>query len=217
MRLVLLGPPGSGKGTQAKLLAEKVEIPHICLGDILREEVRMGTEIGKEIKEIMNTGKLVPDGVAVGLTRKRIVAEDCKNGFILDGFPRSLAQAEAFDKMLKEINLPLDKVVYFKLDKDQIVERLVGRRSCKKCGAVYQVKLKPPKIEAKCDLCGGELYHRSDDSEATIRTRFEVYDKQTKPLLERYKVAQKLALLEADGKIEEIFARLITLTGHAEN
>ncbi len=217
MILVFLGPPGSGKGTQAKLLAERLKMPHISLGDILREEVRQGTEIGKRVKEFINAGKLAPDELTIGLTRKRIKMEDCKAGFILDGFPRSAAQAEAFDKMLINADLNLDKVVYFQVTEDEVVERLSERRSCKKCGAVFHARFNPPKAEGKCDICGGELYQRKDDEESAIRMRFEVYEKQTKPLLDHYKKLQKLVSLDAGKSIEEVFADLLGLIGYGSN
>lgn len=207
--LVFLGPPGCGKGTQAKLLSEKIGFPHISLGDILREEVRQGTDIGKRAKEFMNAGKLVPDELTIELTRQRIAKKDCKAGLILDGFPRSFVQAEAFDKMLKEAGLELEKVIYFKIDEDLVVERLSGRRSCKNCGAVYHVKFNPPKVAGKCDVCGGELYQRKDDEEAAVRTRFEVYAQQTKPLIDRYQKANKLFTIDANGSIDEVFNRLL--------
>jgi adenylate kinase len=217
MILVFLGPPGSGKGTQAKLLAEKLKIPHISLGDILREEVRQETEVGRRARDVMNQGKLVPDELTIELTRKRIDRPDCKNGFILDGFPRSAVQAEALDNMFREKKLSLERVLYFEVSEDQVVERLSGRRSCKLCGAVYHLKFNPPKEEKKCDQCGGELYQRRDDEEAAIRTRFEVYAGQTKPLIERYLGAKKLSKIDASGSIEEIFQRLLAMVGHGGN
>lgn len=217
MNLVFFGPPGSGKGTQAKLLAEKLKTPHISLGDILREEVRQGTEIGKKAGELMNAGKLVPDELTIALTKKRISQPDCKPGFILDGYPRSAAQAEALDAMLKELGLKLDKVIYFKVDEDAVVERLSGRRSCKACGAVFHMKFKPSRVAGKCDACGGELYQRKDDVESAIRTRFEVYAKQTEPLLEQYQQSGVLAEINAAAPIEEVFKRLLTVIGYDGN
>lgn len=208
MNLIFFGPPGSGKGTQAKLLFEKIKAPHISLGDILREEVRQETAIGRQAKELMNAGKLVPDELTIALTRKRLSQPDCRGGFILDGYPRSLAQAEALERMLPELGLKIDKVVYFKVDEEQIVERLTGRRSCKVCGAVYHVKYNPPKITGQCDQDNSELYQRPDDEEQAIRTRFEVYAKQTEPLLKRYEQSGKLLTVDASGTIEEIFKRL---------
>jgi len=208
VNLIFFGPPGSGKGTQAKLLFDKTQAPHISLGDILREEVRQGTEIGLKAKELMNAGKLVPDELTIALTKKRLSQPDCRKGFILDGYPRSVAQADALDKMLPELKMAIDKVIYFKVDEDKIVERLTGRRSCKVCGAVYHIKFNPPKAAGKCDRDGSELYQRPDDEEKAIRTRFEVYAKQTEPLLARYRGGNKLVTVDASGSIDEIFNRL---------
>ena len=214
MKLVFLGPPGSGKGTQAKLLADKFSIPHISVGDLLRDEVRQGTEIGKRVKELINAGKLAPNELTIELTRKRLGKPDCRGGFVLDGFPRSAVQAQAFDMMLKETKMELDKVVYFQVDEDQVVERLSGRRSCRACGSVFHVKFKPPRSAEKCDLCGGELYQRKDDVESAIRTRFEVYAEQTQPLIDRYRKADKLVTVDAGASIDEVFKRLCSVVGH---
>lgn len=205
--LVFLGPPGSGKGTQAKMLAEELGIAHISLGDVLREEVRSGSEIGKQAKECMEAGNLVPDELTISLTKKRLSRPDAKLGIIVDGFPRSLVQAEAFDKMTAQLGLPV-KVIYFELNEAQIVERLSGRRSCKVCGAVFHVKFKLPKVEGKCDLCGGELYQRADDQEAAIKTRFEVYASSTKPLIDRYTASKVLVKIDAAGSITQVFEKL---------
>ena len=190
MKLVFLGPPGSGKGTQAKMLSEKLNLPHISLGDILREEVRKGSEIGQRAKECMNAGKLVPDELTIELTRQRIAQADCQPGFILDGFPRSLAQAEAFDRMMVEMGLELDQVVYFRVSEDEVIKRLLLRA----------------KIEG-----------RVDDNEEVIRTRFEVYAAQTKPLIERYQKVKKLVELDASGGIDDIFGKLLKITGNGGN
>lgn len=214
MILAFLGPPGSGKGTQAKLLAERLKIPHISLGDILREEARRGTPMGKRIAELIHSGKLAPNELTIELTRKRIEEPDCKTGFILDGFPRSAVQAEAMDKIFGDRKLNLDKVIYFHVTEDQVVERLSDRRSCKSCGAVFHTKHKPPKASGKCDECGGELYQRQDDEESTIRTRFEVYEEQTKPLIDRYQGAHKLVTVDASGSIQGVFNKLLTIVGH---
>ena len=199
MNLVLLGPPGSGKGTQAKLLGEKLKIPHISLGDMLREEVRKESALGKKVKAVMEAGNLVPDEVTIELTRQRLAEKDCRAGFILDGFPRSAAQAEAFDKILKDLKIGMDRLLYFNLTEEQVVRRLSGRRSCKVCGAVYHIELNPPKKKNVCDRCGGDLYQRKDDEESAIRTRFEVYAAQTRPLLKRYENTGKLALIAYAG------------------
>jgi adenylate kinase len=179
--LAFLGPPGSGKGTQAKLLAEKLKVPHISLGDILREEVRAGSEVGKRAKAIMEAGRLVPDELTIELTRKRIGGEDCRKGFILDGFPRSAAQAEAFDRMLAENKLTLDRVIYFRIAEEEVVKRLLLR---------------------------AELEGRADDNEDAIRTRFEVYESQTRPLIEHYARMGKLQEIDAARPIEQVSAAL---------
>lgn len=217
LNLAFFGPPGSGKGTQAKLLTDKFNLPHISLGDILREEVRQGTDLGKRIKVLIDAGKLAPNEITIALTEKRLSQPDCQKGFILDGYPRSEPQAEALDKIMADLNKKLDKVVYFQVDEDKVVERLSGRRSCKKCGAVYHIKYNKPKVEGKCDHDGSDLYQRKDDVESAIRTRFEVYAKQTEPLLERYKKAGNLASVDASGNINEVFERLLAAIGHGGN
>src|SRR3989338_4974747 len=214
MIIVLLGPPGSGKGTQAKLLADKLGLPNVSLGDMLREEVRKKNEIGLRAKEFIDAGKLAPNEITIELTRQRLSQPDCQAGCILDGFPRSAIQAEAFDKMLKNMGRELGKLIYFQIDEDKVVERLTGRRSCKVCGAVFHIKFNPPKTEGKCNLCGGELYQRKDDVESAIRTRFEVYAEETKPLIERYKEVNKLVALDASGAIQDVFSKLVK---HAED
>lgn len=214
MNLAFFGPPGSGKGTQAKLVAEKNNWPHISLGDMLREEVRLESSIGKRAKEIMNAGNLVPDELTIELTRQRLSQADAASGFIVDGFPRSQAQAEAFDQMLNDLKINLDAVVFFQISVDQVVERLTGRRSCKSCGAVFHVKFKQPKVANICDSCGGSLYQRHDDQEEAIRTRFKVYSQQTEPLLERYKAQGKLVTLSADQAIDKVTVELLKITGN---
>ncbi|MDI6731585.1 MAG: adenylate kinase [Candidatus Margulisbacteria bacterium] len=209
MNLVFLGPPGSGKGTQAERLAEKQSLPHIAVGDLLREEVRKNSETGQRIKAVMEAGNLVPDEVTITLTCSRITQPDAQKGFILDGFPRNTVQAEALDKRLKEENKMLNRVVYFDISEEQIVNRLSGRRSCKKCGAVYHLQFNPPKNENVCDKCGGELYQRADDAENAIRTRFAVYRQQTQPLIDRYKREKILVNVEAGKDIKEVFAELL--------
>jgi adenylate kinase len=214
VNLVFFGPPGSGKGTQAKLLREKQSMPHISLGDMLRDEVRAGSEIGQRAGELMNAGKLVPDELTIELTRQRLSKPDCRQGFILDGFPRSEKQAEALEGILQDLKIKLDKVVYFQVDEDEIVGRLSGRRSCKKCGAVYHIKFNPPKVAGHCDNDGEALYQRQDDEEKAIRTRFEVYARQTAPVLTRYKNAGLLVTVDARGPIETVFARLLAALGY---
>jgi adenylate kinase len=197
MKLILLGPPGAGKGTQAKMLVEEFSIPQISTGDILRAAVKDGTPMGKKAKEYMNTGGLVPDEVVVGIVRDRLQEEDCNNGFILDGFPRTVAQANALQTSLLEMSKELDRVISLEVDAEALVERLTGRRTCKECGRGYHVKFDPPREAGICDVCGGTLFQRDDDQEETIRKRLQVYSEQTAPLISYYRKAG--VLLELDG------------------
>lgn len=205
MRLVFLGAPGAGKGTQAKKLVEKYGIPQISTGDILRAAVAAGTTLGKEAKSYMDKGELVPDSVVIGLVKERIAQDDCKKGYILDGFPRNTAQAEALDKVLAEMKAPLDAVVDVDVDRDILMKRLTGRRTCKNCQQMYNIYFSPPKKEGICDKCGGELFQRDDDKEETIRKRLEVYEAQTKPLIDYYSKKGILKSVSGTGSIEEIF------------
>ncbi|MBE0576333.1 MAG: adenylate kinase [Desulfuromonadales bacterium] len=197
MKLILLGPPGAGKGTQAKMLVEEFSIPQISTGDILRAAVKDGTPMGKKAKEYMNTGGLVPDEVVVGIVRDRLQEEDCNNGFILDGFPRTVAQADALQASLQEMSKELDRVISLEVDAEALVERLTGRRTCKECGRGYHVKFDPPREAGICDVCGGTLFQRDDDQEETIRKRLQVYSEQTAPLISYYREAG--VLMELDG------------------
>lgn len=208
MILILLGAPGVGKGTQAELISREFGIPQISTGDILRKEVKEGSELGKQAKKYMDSGALVPDDVIVGMMEKRIKADDCRNGFILDGFPRTTDQAEALDKMLEKNSLTLYKVVLIDVPKNEIVERLTGRRVCSKCGAVYHIKNNPPKTEGVCDKCGGKLIQRDDDTKEVVENRLKVYEKSTMPLIDYYKKADKLAKINGLGSIEEIFENI---------
>ena len=205
MNLILLGPPGSGKGTQAKLIVEKYGIPQISTGDMLREAVAKGTELGKEAKKYMDAGQLVPDEVVIGIVKERLQEPDCEKGFILDGFPRTIPQAEALDKILEELGKKIDAVINIQVPEEEVVKRIVNRRTCRKCGAVYHLIYNPPKEDNKCDKCGGELYQRDDDKEETVRQRYKVYKEQTEPLVEYY--AKKGVLYNIDGtkSIEEVF------------
>lgn len=205
MRLVLLGPPGAGKGTQASAIVKKYSIPHISTGDIFRANIKNGTELGKQVEAYMNKGLLVPDELVVSIVKDRLTEEDCKDGFLLDGFPRTVNQAEALDKELKDMELKLDKVINIEVGKEILIERAIGRRICKSCGATFHVKFSPPKEENICDKCGGELYQRDDDTVETVEKRIEVYHEQTKPLIDYYD--KKDLLLNVDGtkSIEEVF------------
>ncbi|MBZ2175255.1 adenylate kinase [Schnuerera sp. xch1] len=205
MRLVLLGPPGAGKGTQASAIVKKYNIPHISTGDIFRYNIKMNTELGKKAKTYMDKGLLVPDELVVSIVKDRLIKDDCKDGFLLDGFPRTVDQAEALDEELDKMSLKLDKVVNIEVEKDILIERAIGRRICKNCGATYHIKFNPSKKEGICDTCGEELYQRDDDKVDTVEKRIEVYHKQTKPLIDYY--AEKGLLLNVDGtkSIEELF------------
>jgi len=208
MNLILLGPPGSGKGTQAKLIVEKYGIPQISTGDILREAVAKGTELGKEAKKYMDAGQLVPDEIVIGIVKERLQQPDCEKGFILDGFPRTIPQAEALDKILEELGKKIDAVINIQVPEEEVVKRIVYRRTCRNCGAVYHLIYNPPKEDNKCDKCGGELYQRDDDKEEVVRQRYKVYKEQTEPLVEYY--AKKGVLYNIDGtkSIEEVFAEI---------
>lgn len=211
MRLVLLGAPGAGKGTQAKMLVEKYGIPQISTGDLLRAAVAAGTSLGKEAKAYMDRGELVPDSVVLEMVKERISQDDCKNGFILDGFPRNVTQAEALDKMLAEMNIPLDLVLNIDVPFDDLMKRLTGRRTCKSCGQMYNIYYSPSKVEGKCDKCGGELFQRDDDKEETIRKRLEVYKAQTEPLIDYYSKKSILKSVTGTGGIDEIFSSICAI------
>jgi len=196
VRLILLGPPGAGKGTQAKFVSQKFGIPQISTGDILRENVKNNTELGKKAKEYMEKGELVPDDIMIKLVKNRVQEADCKNGYILDGFPRTIAQAEGLEKALE--NEKIDGVIFVDVSDPIIVERLSLRRVCKNCGAIYHLKYTPPQKEGICDKCGGELYQRDDDKVETIKNRLKVYREQTEPLIEYYR--KKGILFEINGE-----------------
>jgi adenylate kinase len=208
MNLILLGAPGSGKGTQAKFLVRKYSIPQISTGDILREEVKSGTVLGLKAKEYMDKGQLVPDEVVVGMVEERVKRGDCTAGFILDGFPRTVAQADALEGTLQRMKKALSRVILVNVDEDELVKRLTGRRVCEKCGAGYHVIFDSPKQEGVCDKCQGKLYQRDDDKESTIRNRLKVYNNQTAPLIEYYQKKQLLSVVDGMGSIEEIFGRI---------
>ncbi len=211
MRLVLLGAPGAGKGTQAKKLIEKYGIPQISTGDILRKAVADGTPLGKEAKVIMDKGELVPDKIVLGLVEERVKQADCKKGFILDGFPRNTAQAEALDKLLNDLQMPLDSALSVDVPKEDLMKRLTGRRTCKKCQQMYNVYYSPPKKGAICDKCGGELFQRGDDKEDTIKKRLDVYDAQTAPLIDYYSKKGIRKSVMGTGSIDEIFNKVCNI------
>jgi adenylate kinase len=201
MNLVLLGPPGAGKGTQAERIKTRYGLAHLSTGDMLREAVAAGTEVGRQAKAIMDAGRLVPDDVMIRLVAERVAQPDCANGFILDGFPRTLAQAEALDRLLAERDLRLDAVVEFEVDDEALVERISGRFACAKCGANYHDRFRPTKTEGVCDVCGStEFVRRQDDNAATVRARLDAYHAQTAPLLPYYR--NKGLLVSVDGMAE---------------
>jgi adenylate kinase len=204
VRVAFLGPPGAGKGTQARALAREWGVPQIATGDMLREAVAAKTPLGLEAKRYMDQGALVPDEVVVGVTAERLAAPDAARGFILDGFPRTIAQAEALARLLKDAGHVLDMVLYFDVSEPELLRRLTGRRVCRACGHTYHLTSSPPKRAGVCDACGGELYQRVDDSEATVRNRLEVYRKQTAPLLDYYRQRNLLTTVSGEGSIEAI-------------
>jgi adenylate kinase len=208
MRLVLLGPPGAGKGTQAKKLIEHYQIPQISTGDILRQAVKEGTELGQQAKSYMDRGELVPDDVIIEIVKERIKADDCQQGYIFDGFPRTVEQAKALDQMLHSLSTHLDAVINIDVPEEEVVKRLSGRRTCKNCGALYHVIYNPPAKAGICDKCGGELFQRDDDNEATIRQRLAVYREQTLPLIEYYSKQDLVKTIPGSGTPDDIFSAI---------
>jgi adenylate kinase len=209
MIFILLGPPGAGKGTYSQKLINIYNIPQISTGDILRAAVKAGTDIGKQAKDYMDKGLLVPDEVIVGIVDDRIKDADCKKGFLLDGFPRTVDQANALESVFKKNNLNLDAVINIIVKEDVLLKRLTGRRMCKKCGANFNVNTLPPVKEGVCDKCGGELFQRDDDKEAVIANRLKVYDHQTAPLINYYKKKNLIKDINAsEGSIEDIVANI---------
>ncbi len=205
MNIALFGPPGAGKGTQAKELSKHYSIPHISTGDILRANVRDGTELGLKAKEYMDKGELVPDEVLIGLIRTRLTEPDCEAGYLLDGYPRTIPQADALTGILKEIKKPLDAVINIEVSDEELVKRLGGRRSCE-CGESYHVIFNPPEKEGVCDACGAELYQRDDDKEEVIRQRLAVYNEKTKPLIDYYYNAGLLVNIDGSGDVDVVLA-----------
>lgn len=213
MRLVLLGAPGAGKGTQAKKLIEKYVIPQISTGDLLRAAVAAGTPLGKEAKSFMDKGELVPDRVVLGMVGERLKQDDCKKGYILDGFPRNTAQAEALDKMLDTLKMPLTAALSVDVPFDDLMKRLTGRRTCKACGQMFNIYSNPPKKDNTCDKCGGALFQRDDDREETIKKRLDVYSSQTAPLFDYYKKKGILSSVKGTGSIDEIYKNVCSALG----
>jgi adenylate kinase len=209
VRLVLLGPPGAGKGTQAKLLQDHFHIPQVSTGDILRRAVADGSTLGAQAKRYMDRGELVPDSLINDIVEERLAEDDCRTGFLLDGFPRTVVQAETFERMLERRNLVLDGAVSLRVPRDDLVARLSGRRTCRRCSAMYHVHFNPPAKDLVCDRCGGDLYQRADDQEETIKARMEVYETQSAPLREHFR--KKGLLREVDGSkgTDEVFEQIL--------
>ena len=204
MDIILLGPPGSGKGTQAKMIADKYKVKHVSTGDILRENVRNGTPLGVEAKKYMDAGKLVPDSLLISIIKDRLAKPDVKGGWMLDGYPRTIPQAEALDAILPSLGQKIDVVLNIDVPDEELVKRVTGRRMCK-CGTTYHVQFNPPKVAGKCDACGADLYQRQDDTEATVKQRLQAYHTQTQPLIDFYAKRGIVANINGAGDIKEIF------------
>lgn len=208
MNLLLMGLPGAGKGTQAEQIIKKYDIPHISTGDMFRAAIKEGTPLGMKAKEYMDAGKLVPDEVTIGIVRERLSKDDCLNGFLLDGFPRTTAQAEALEKILAELERGIDHVLNILVDPDELMARLTGRRICRDCGATYHMIFNPTKVDGECDKCSGELYQRDDDNEQTVGTRLKVNIDQQQPLLDFYSEKGTLRNIEGNQHIERVFKEI---------
>ncbi|MFP3121409.1 MULTISPECIES: adenylate kinase [Bacillaceae] len=213
MNLILMGLPGAGKGTQAERIIAKYNIPHISTGDMFRAAIKEGTELGLKAKSFMDQGALVPDEVTIGIVRERLSKEDCDNGFLLDGFPRTVAQASALEEIVKDLGKKIDYVINIDVDSDLLLKRLTGRRICKDCGSTYHLVFNPPAVEGVCDKCGGELYQRSDDNEETVANRLEVNIKQTQPLLNFYEELGYLRNINGVQEIGKVFEDIEALIG----
>lgn len=208
VRVIFLGAPGAGKGTQARLLAEGWEVAHVATGDMLREAVAQGTPLGLEARRHMDAGGLVPDEVVIGLVGERLARPDARAGFVLDGFPRTAAQAAALDRMLAERDLTLDRVVFLDVSRPELLRRLTGRRVCRSCGATFHLVSAPPRVPGRCDACGGELAQREDDAEAAVTRRLDVYQTQTAPLLAYYRSRGQLAAVSGEGPVDQVTAAI---------
>ncbi len=208
MRLIFLGPPGAGKGTQAEFICRDFHIKQLSTGDLLRFHRKQGTELGRKAQQYMDRGELVPDTLIIDMIKEELVKPEYKNGYLLDGFPRTIAQAEALDKLLEELNQKLDYVLILDVQTEEIVTRLTARRTCKICGKTYHLIFNPPKVDGKCDIDGGELYQRTDDNEETVRNRLAVYEKQTKPLIDFYTKKGIAYFINGQGEIEKIYKQI---------
>ena len=213
MKIIMLGAPGAGKGTQAVKIVEKYGVPHISTGDIFRENIKKGTELGKKAQEYMNRGELVPDDLVIEIATTRLLEDDCKNGFLLDGFPRTVYQAEKLDEFLAAHGSKIDKVLDIAVEKEELITRLTGRRVCKACGASYHVVNIPPQTEGICDICGGELVQRTDDNIETVTNRIDVYEAQTKPLVDYYEKAGNIAHIDGRSGLDNVFADIVKALG----
>lgn len=213
MKIVFMGPPGAGKGTQAEKIIENYQIPHISTGDMFRKAIKDQTELGMEAKRYMDQGALVPDHVTIGIVKDRLSESDCKSGFLLDGFPRTVDQAKALDEILTSLDSKIDYVINIDVDLDILKERLTGRRICRSCGATYHMVFNPPAEAGTCDKCGGELYQRKDDNEETVGNRLDVYVSQTKPLLDYYSLAGNLVNINGQQSIDLVFAEIQDVLG----
>ncbi len=209
MHLIIMGAPGSGKGTYAKMLKDVFAVPHISTGEMFRKAIQDGTELGKLAQSLIDKGNFVPDEITNELVKQRIAEEDCKNGFLLDGYPRNLNQAHAFTETLKELNIDLDAVINLNVADEEIIKRIVNRRMCSKCGAGYNTITMPPKVEGICDVCGSQLYTRADDNEETVKVRLSVYNEQTKPLVEYYEALNKILHINSNQPIETVVKEIV--------
>lgn len=216
MRLLIMGAPGAGKGTQAVLIKEYFAIPHISTGDMFREAISKQTKMGLEAKKYIDKGDLVPDNVTIELVRERLLNEDCKNGFLLDGFPRTIAQAQALDETLRKLEIKLNAVLNVDTEDKILIDRIVGRRSCSVCKESYHMTNKKPKVEGICDVCGGKLIQRADDTEETFKNRLQVYHEITEPVLDYYQKQGLVKNISGSGDIKEIFERVKVLLGGNE-
>lgn len=206
VKLLIMGPPGAGKGTQAEVLVKELNITHISTGDMFRAAIKAGTEMGKKAKEYMDKGELVPDSVVVGMVKDRLLQPDCANGFLLDGFPRTIAQAEALDETFKEMGITPDGVINIAVPREKLMERLTGRRICRACGASLHMVFNKPKVEGKCNSCGGDLYQRDDDNEVAVGNRLDIYEAQTQPLIDYYDKQGLLKNINGDQEIKQVLA-----------
>ncbi len=215
-RLMIVGPPGSGKGTQAEKISQELKICHISTGDTLRESINKKTEFGIEAKSYMDKGELVPDNVVIRIVEEKLKTTECSNGFLLDGFPRTSAQAEALDEILQKLNNNLDHVIVLNVKEEELFKRLVNRRTCKTCGKIYHLIYEPPSRQGICGQCGGELYQRDDDKEETVKNRLKIYNRATEPLIEFYKKKGLLLMVDGNKNIKEVFEDILSkLSAHA--